>query len=169
MRHLFIIENIERCGSNWPLGTKMCFWPKNLDIWGKKSIFGVVIAIFVNRAYHQYAWGYNFPIRTTPTQISVSMLWVIFQGSPLFMALLGLCLFIDISTLNFGLFSAKLGGTVRTIKKMTQNDNGLGPSQNYGETGDFTFNGKVFFWPKMHLNPKNTQNILRDWCWFGKR
>ena len=29
MRHLFCVENIDRCGSNWPLETKMCnFDPK---------------------------------------------------------------------------------------------------------------------------------------------
>ena len=120
----------------------------------------MVIAIFCQQSISPVFLGLQLSHLDHPKQISVSELWFIFQGSPLFMALLGLCLFIDISTLNFGLFSAKLGGTVRTIKKITQNDNGLGPSQNYGETGDFTFNGKVFFWPKMHLNPKNTQNFL---------
>ena len=43
------------------------------------------------RAYHQYAWGYNFPIRTTPKKISVTELGIIFQGSPLFLALLFVC------------------------------------------------------------------------------
>ena len=105
----------------------------------------MVIAIFVNRAYHQYAKGYNFPIRTTPKKISISELGVIFQGSPLFLALLGLCWFKSITTLNFEPFSTKLGGTVRTIKKMTQNDNGLGPSQNYGEKVILRSTEKCFF------------------------
>ena len=83
-----------------------------MDIWGKKSIFCIVIAIFVDGAYHQYTRGYNFPIGTTPNKISVSELGVIFWGSPLFLALLGLCRIIGISTLNFGPFSTKLGGTV---------------------------------------------------------
>ena len=73
----------------------------------------MVIAIFVNRAYHQYARDYNFPIWTIPKKISVSELWVIFWGSPLFLAVLGLCGIIGISTLNFGPFSTKLGETVR--------------------------------------------------------
>ena len=30
----------------------------------------MVIAIFVDRAYHQYTQGYNFPMRTTPKKIS---------------------------------------------------------------------------------------------------
>ena len=44
---------------------------------------------------------------------SVSELRVIFQGSTPFLALLGLCRIIGISTLNFGPFSTKLGETVR--------------------------------------------------------
>ena len=80
---------------------------------------------------------------------------VIFQGSPLFLALLGLCRFISISTLNFGLFSTKLGGTVRAIKKMTQNDNGPGPGRNYEETDVFTFGRKMVFGLKMGFNPKS--------------
>ena len=36
-----------------------------------------------------------------------------------------------------------LGGNARAIKKITQNDNGLGPGQNYGETAVFTFGRKV--------------------------
>ena len=44
---------------------------------------------------------------------------VIFPGSPLFLAVLGLCHFISISTLNFGPFSTKLGGTILAIKKKT--------------------------------------------------
>ena len=71
-----------------------------------------MIAIFVNRAYHKYTQGYNFPIGTTPKKNSVSELGVIFWGSPLFLAVLGLCHFRGISTLNFGPFSTKLGGTV---------------------------------------------------------
>ena len=39
--------------------------------------------------YDQYTQGYNFPIWTTPKKISISMLWVIFQGSPRFLAILG--------------------------------------------------------------------------------
>ena len=57
-----------------------------------------------------------------PKKNSVSELGVIFWGSPLFLAVLGLCHDRGISTLNFGPFSTKLGGIVRAIKKMTQND-----------------------------------------------
>ena len=73
----------------------------------------MVIAIFVNLAYHQHAWGYNFPIRTTPKKISISEVWVIFQGSPLLLALLGLCQFINIGTPNIG---PQLGGNIRPSK-----------------------------------------------------
>jgi len=91
----------------------------------------MVIAIFVNRAYHQYAR-------------------VIFRGLPLFLAVPGHSPITSISTLNFGPFSTKLGGTIRAIK-MTQNDNEPGPGRNYRETGVFTFGREVFFWPKIIL------------------
>ena len=105
----------------------------------QKSIFGKVIAIFVNGANDHYTRGYNFPIGTTPKKISVSELGVIFRGSTLFLALSGHSHIRGISTLNFGLFSTKLGGTVRAIKKMTQNDNGPSLGRNYGEMDVFTF------------------------------
>ena len=52
MRHLFLVENIDRCGSNWPIGETISFFflPKNLNIWAKKSLFCMVIAIFVKGA-----------------------------------------------------------------------------------------------------------------------
>ena len=119
MRHLFL------CWKHWPVRFQLTagdenvqFWPENLDIWGQKSIFCFGIAIFVNRAHHQYTRGYSFPIRTTPKKNSVSKLWVIFWGSPRFLAISGHSHFIYIiSTLNFGPSSTKLGQTVRAIKK----------------------------------------------------
>merc|ERR1712213_210836 len=65
---------------------KIDFWPQNLDIWGQKSIFCLVIAIFVDGTNDHYTRGSNFPIGTTPKKISVSELGVIFWGSPLFLA-----------------------------------------------------------------------------------
>ena len=59
------------------------------------------------------------------------------------------------SYFNFSLISTKLDGTVRAIKKMTQNDNGLGPGRNHGETAAFTFGRKVVFGLKMGFTPKN--------------
>ena len=50
-------------------GENVLFWPKKLDIWGQKSIFCIVIAIFVNGANNHYTRGYNFPIGTTPKKI----------------------------------------------------------------------------------------------------
>ena len=38
-------------------GQNVQFLPKNLDIWGQKSIFCFGISIFVNKAYHQYTPG----------------------------------------------------------------------------------------------------------------
>ena len=114
------------CWKHWSVrlqlaarGENVLFWPQNLDIWGQKSIFCIVIAIFVNGAYHKYTRGYNFPIRTTPQKNSDPMLWVIFRGSPLFLAVSGHSPITNLylCTLNFGPFSTKLGGTIRAIKK----------------------------------------------------
>ena len=98
-------------------GENVLFSPKKLDIWGKKSIFCIVITIFVNGANNHYTRGYNFPIGTTPKKISISELGVIFWGSPLFLAVFGHSHVRGAPTLNFGPISTKLGGTVRAIKK----------------------------------------------------
>ena len=74
----------------------------------------------------------------------------------------------SLSTLNFGPFSTKLGGTVWTIKKMIQKDNGPGLGRNYGETGIFTFGRKVVFGLKMGLTPKITQNDISPLDYLGK-
>ena len=106
------------------------------------SIFCFGIAIFVNRAYHQYIRGYNFPIQIIPQKYSVSEVWVIFW--PIRSSTKSL---LYVSTLNFGPWSTKLGGTVRAIKNITHNDNG--PSRNYGETADIMFGRKAFFGQKI--------------------
>ena len=79
-----------------------------------------MIAIFVDGANDHYTRGYNFPIGTTPKKNSVSELGVTFWGSPLLLAVLGLCHFTIISTLNFGPFSTILGGTVPAIKNVPE-------------------------------------------------
>merc|ERR1712004_879195 len=90
MRHLFRVENIDRWGSNWPLGAKMCFFDPKIWIFGAKSqFFCLVIAIFVDGTNDHYTRGSNFPIGTTPKKLSVSELGVIFWGSPLFLAVFG--------------------------------------------------------------------------------
>merc|ERR1712115_327328 len=97
----------------------------------------------------------TFPSEPPQKKIFVSELGVIFWGSPLFLAVFGHSHVRGATTLNFGLISTKLGGIVRTIKKMTQKDNGPSPGRNYGETGVFTFGQKVVFGLKMGLTPKN--------------
>ena len=77
-----------------------------------------MIAIFVDGTNDHYTRGYNFPIGTTPKKFSVSELGVIFWGSPLFLAIFGHSHFRGATTLNFGPISTKLGGIVRTIKKI---------------------------------------------------
>ena len=152
---------------HWPVRLKLAtmdenlrFWPKSLDIWGQKSIFCLVIAIFVDGTNDHYTRGYNFPIGTTPKKFSVSELGVIFWGSPLFLAVFGHWRVRRATTLSFGPISTKLGGIIRAIKKMTQKDNGPGPGRNYGETGVFTFGQKVVFGLKMGLTPKNHPLII---------
>ena len=54
MRHLFCVENIDRCGSNWPLGTKKCNFDPKIWIFGAKSPVFVLNRDCVNRAYHKY-------------------------------------------------------------------------------------------------------------------
>ena len=104
-----------------------------------------------------------------PQKISVSELLVIFRGSPLFLAVFGLCHFRGICTLNFGPFSTKLAGTVRAIKKwprMTMNPVWAWIT----ERRPFLRSAKkCFFGQKWILTQKITQKFLGDWCLFGKR
>ena len=138
----------------------MCFFDPKIWIFGAKSQFLYGNRDFCQQGISQVYPGLQHSHSDHPKQISVSKLGVIFRGSPLFLALSGHSHVRGISTLNFGPFSTKLGGTVRAIKKMTQNDNGPGPGRNYGETGVFTFGRKVVFGLKMGFTPKITQNDI---------
>merc|ERR1712079_791289 len=82
--------------------------------------------------------------------------WVIFWGSPLFLAVFGHSHVRRATTLNFGPISTKLGGIVRAIKKMTQKDNGPGPGRNYGR---FYVRPKSGFWPKNGSYPKKSPKM----------
>ena len=135
IRHLFRVENIDRWGSDRSLGKKCALTPKYLEILGQKSIFHFVIAIFVNRAYQQYTRGYKFPTGTTLKKID--------HFGPVPIAI--------IITLNFGLCSTKLGGTVQATKKITHNDKGPGPGRDYGETAVFTFCRKAEIGPNIRF------------------
>ena len=104
-------ETLLSCWKNWMVWFQLAARDES-------NFFCFGIAIFVNRAYHQYAQGYNFPILTTPQKISFSELGFIFWGSPLFLALLGHSHVRGISTLHFGPISTKLGGTFQAIKKI---------------------------------------------------
>ena len=92
----------------------------------KSQSFGLESRFFVKRSYQHYARGYPKKI-FHPKKISVAKVGVIFRGSSWILAILGQCLIAVISTLNFGPWSTKLGGTVRATKKITHIDNGLGP------------------------------------------
>merc|ERR1719150_1963202 len=115
MRHLFRVEDIDRRGSNWPLGRKCAFFTPKFGYLGPKVNFLFSDRDFVDGTNDHYTRGSNFPIRTTPKKFSVSELGVIFWGSPLFLAIFGHSHVRGATTLNFGPISTKLGGIVRAI------------------------------------------------------
>ena len=91
-------------------GENVLFWPQNLDIWGQKSIFCLVIAIFVDGANDHYTRGYNFPLRTTPKKFPFPNYWSVSGAHP------GFCHFRPFPLrwyrlINFGPSSSKLRGT----------------------------------------------------------
>ena len=95
-----------------------------------------------------------------PKKNSVSEQWVIFWGPPLFLAVAGLCHDRGISTLNVGPFSTKLGGTVRAIKKMTQNDNGPSLARITEKRAFLRSAEKCFFGQKWVFYPKKSPKIF---------
>ena len=152
-------------GQIWPfLGQKANFfegWSKTFGtLISGKSIFCMVIAIFVNGAYHQYTRGYNFPIRTAPKKNSVSKLGVIFRGSPLFLAALGLCHDRGISTLILDRFQQNLvepSGPSKKWPRMTTDP----VWARITEKRTFYVQLKSVFWPKLGFNPKNHPKFLK--------
>ena len=157
------------CWKHWTLRFQLAAWYINVLFWifgAKSQFFCMVIAIFVNRAYyHAVCLGLQLS-HSDHQKNCIFKLWVFFWGSPYFLLL---------SLRNkkypfFLTFSTKLGGTLRAIKKMTQNYNGPGPGRYYRETAVFTFSRKLFFFgEKCIVSQKNTQNFLWDWFLFGKR
>ena len=143
MRHLFRVENIHRCSSDWPLGTKMCNF---------NQIFGAKIHFFFNGDVlskgHITDRSGATPKKFPPHKKSRFQAKGHFQGLTPFFGRFGLVYVAIKSPLNFGPSSTNLGGTVRAIKKMTHNNNRPGPGQNYGETVVFIFGRKVFFFSK---------------------
>ena len=122
----------------------------------------MVIAIFVDRAYHQYTQGWNFPIRTTPKTISISELWVIFQGSPCFLAISACVTLLLLSTLNSLPSSTKLGGTVGVTKKNDLQWLWTWSRPEWRKNGRFYVWPKSVFWPNVRFFPK-TPKI----CWIA--
>ena len=86
-----------------------------------------------------------------------------FRGSPLFLAIFGLCHFTIISTLNFGPWSTKLVGPSGPQWQRTWSRPEL------GKNGRFYIWPKIFFVQKSIFFQKNTRNLLKDWYLFGKR
>ena len=91
MKHIFRVENIDQCGSNWLLWTKKCIFDPKILIFGAKSqFFCFRIVIFVTRAYHQYTRGYNNPIRKNPQKIFCFQAMGLFSGLTPFFGRFGL-------------------------------------------------------------------------------
>ena len=133
----------------------MCNFYYKIWIFGAKSNFLFLIAIFINRAYHQYTQGHNFDIRTPPKKFRFRSIGH-FRGSPRFLAFSGHSHSAIVSTLNFGFSSTKLGGTVPAINKIAHNDNGLCPGRIYGERTVF------YVWPKNVFFPKKHPKLVKD-------
>ena len=115
MRHPFRVENIDRWGSNWPLGAKMCLCES--ERFGAKSQFLYGDRDFCQQGISQVYPGLQLSHSDHPQKNFRFRARGHFLGSPLFLAVLGLCHDRGISTLNFGPISTKLGGNVRAIKK----------------------------------------------------
>merc|ERR1711952_66415 len=88
----------------------------------------------------------TFPLEP-PQKNSVSKLGAIFWSSPLFLAIFGHSHVRGVPTLNFGLISTKLRGTVRAIKKNEGQRTRSGP--------ELRRNGRFYIWPKSGFWPKN--------------
>ena len=97
-----------------------------------------------------------------PKKISVSEVWVIFRGSPRFLAISGQCPIASISTLNLLLWLTKLGGTANATKKWPTLTTDLVPAGITDKRPFLHFAEKRFFGRKsVFSQKKNTQNPLR--------
>ena len=110
---------------------------RNLAISGQKTVFLDPKRATLGNRGHETAC--QTPKDHLPENQSLAARWTVFWPPGWILAILGQCPIAIISTLNFGPWSMKLGGTVWATKKMTHIDNGPGLSWNYGETAVFTF------------------------------
>ena len=152
MRHLFRVENIDRWGSNWLLGAKMCFFDPKIWIFGAKSQFFVGIAVFVYRAYYQYTWGYIIPIRTTPKIFLFPSYW--------FLAISGHSHFASITTL----FWTIVNQTWWDRPDHQKNDPQWQRTWSRPElrrNSRFYVWPKSVFWPKIRFIPKKCPKFLK--------
>ena len=136
-------------------GENVLFCPQNLDIWGQKSIFCLVIAIFVDGTNDHYTRGYNFPIRTTPKKISVSELGVIFWGSPLFLAIPTLEGQLPLILVRFQRNSGESSGPSKNDIEGQRTRSGPESRRN----GRFYVRPKSGFWPKNGSYPKKSPKM----------
>ena len=147
----------------------MCFFDPKIWILGQKVNFCMVIAIFVNRAYHKYTRGYNFPFGPPPKKFLFPSDGSIFRAHPCFWPFRAIPtsevkvpLILDRFQRNL----VKPSGPLKKWPRMTMDPVQAGITQ---ERPFLRSAEKCFFLPKMGFNPKITQNFLRDWNLFGKR
>merc|ERR1712147_228522 len=136
-------------------GENVLFLPQNLDIWGQKSFFCSVIAIFVDGANDHYTRGYNFPIGTTPKKISVSELGVIFWGSPLFLAIPTLEGQLPLILVRFQRNLGESSGPSKNDPEGQRTRSGPELRRN----GRFYVRPKSVFWPKNGSYPKKSPKM----------
>ena len=113
MRHLFRVENIDRCGQ----GRKCAILTRKFRYLGPKVNFLFWDCVFCQGGISLvYPW-LKLSQSDHPEKNSVSELWVLFRGSTRFLAILSLCHFASISTLNFGPWSepSKKRPTITTV------------------------------------------------------
>ena len=132
------------------------FWPQNLEMLGQKSIF-CLESEFLSTGHITSIPGATTIPFGPPEKISVSELWVIFRGSSRFLAILGQSPIASISTLNFGQWSMKLGGTPQAKEWPTMTTD-LVPAV-ITEKRPFLRFAERCFWPKTCFLLKKTPEV----------
>ena len=153
------------CWKHWPMRLQlaardMCNFDPNIWIFWAKSIFCFGIAIFCLECISLLYLGLQLSHWHHPEKTSVSEVWVVFRGSPQFLAILGQSPIASISNLNFGPWSMQLGGTVQATKKWPTMTTDLVPAGIAEKRPFLRYAEKRFFGQKSVFPPKNTRTLL---------
>merc|ERR1712016_67313 len=140
------------------MGENVLFLPQNLDIWGQKSIFCIVIAIFVDGTNDHYTRGYNFPIGTTPKKFPFPGWGSFFGAHPCFwpfLAIPTLEVQLPLILVRFQQNSGEPSGPSKNDPEGQQTRSGPELRRN----GHFYVRPKSGFWPKNGLYPKKSPKM----------